>query len=66
MLLLLLRDDCLPNFHLNDWISHDNCHCLKLTDIKKQTCGYQTGEGRGEGQIRETGLTDAHYCMWNR
>ena len=28
---------------------------------RKQTCGYQRGEGRGEGQIRGMGLTDINY-----
>ena len=28
---------------------------------RKQTDGYQRGEGRGEGQIRGMGLRDAKY-----
>ena len=36
----------------------------KQTDShRKQTCGYQTGEGRGEGQIRGMGLTDTNYYI---
>ena len=30
---------------------------------RKQTCGYQRGEGRGEGQIKGMGLTDIKYCI---
>ena len=30
---------------------------------KKQTCGNQRVEGRGEGQIRGMGLTDANYYI---
>ena len=30
---------------------------------RKQTCGYQRGEGKGEGQIRDMGLTDTNYCI---
>ena len=30
---------------------------------RKQTCGYQRGEGNGEGQIRSLGLTDTYYYM---
>ena len=28
---------------------------------RKQTCGYQRGEGREEGQIRGMRLTDTNY-----
>ena len=28
---------------------------------RKQTCGYQMGEGRREEQIRSMGLTDTNY-----
>ena len=28
---------------------------------RKQTCGYQMGEGRKEGQITGMGLTDTNY-----
>ena len=30
---------------------------------RKQTCGYQRGEGRGEGQIRGVGLTGTNYYV---
>ena len=33
----------------------------RLTDNRKQTCGYQRGEGRGKRQIRSMGLTDTSY-----
>ena len=33
---------------------------------RKQTCGYQRGEGKGKGQIRGIGLTDTDYYMQNR
>lgn len=29
----------------------------------RQTCGYQRGKGRGEGQIIGKGLTDMNYSM---
>ena len=31
------------------------------TTHRKQTYGYQTGEGGKEGQIRSMGLTDTNY-----
>ena len=30
---------------------------------RKQTCGYQRGEEKREGQIRGKGLTDTNYYM---
>ena len=30
---------------------------------RKQTSGYQRGEGRGEGQIRGMGLRDTNYYV---
>ena len=33
---------------------------------RKQTCGYQSGEGSGVGQIRGMGLTDTNYYIQNR
>ena len=30
---------------------------------RKQTCGYQRGEGREEGQIRGMGLTETKYYI---
>ena len=30
---------------------------------RKQICGFQRGEGQGEGQIRSMELTDTHYYM---
>ena len=30
---------------------------------REQTCGYQRGEGSGEGQIRDMGLTDTYYYI---
>ena len=30
---------------------------------KRQICGYQRGEGKGEGQIRGMGLTDTDYYI---
>ena len=30
---------------------------------RKLTCGYQRGEGMGEGQIRGLGLTDTKYYV---
>ena len=30
---------------------------------RKQTCGYQKEEGRGEGQIRGMELRDTNYCV---
>ena len=33
---------------------------------RKQTCGYQSEDGREEGQIRGTGLIDENYYVVNR
>ena len=33
----------------------------RLTEYRKQTCGYQRREERGEGQIRGIGLRDTNY-----
>ena len=30
---------------------------------RKQICGFQRGERRGEGQIRSMGLTDKNYYI---
>ena len=30
---------------------------------RKQTCGYQKGEGREEGQSRDMALIDANYYV---
>ena len=30
---------------------------------RKQTCSHQGGEGEGEGQIRDTRLTDKKYYV---
>ena len=30
---------------------------------RKQPCGFQRGEGSGEGQIRGMGLADTNYCI---
>ena len=34
--------------------------------FRKQTSGYQRGEGREEGQIRGMGLTGTNYYTSNR
>lgn len=45
--------------------STDECVCkTKQTHrYRKQTSGNQWGLGRGEGQIRNMGLTEADYCV---
>jgi len=30
---------------------------------RKQTCGYQRGDGMGKAQIRDMGLTDTNYYI---
>ena len=45
-------------------LKNDTNECLCKTETephRKQTCGYQRGEGKGEGQIRGMRVTDTNY-----
>ena len=37
-----------------------------MLNIKEINLSYQRGEQRGEGQVRNIGLTDTNYYMLNR
>lgn len=38
----------------------------RIHRCRKQTSGYQRGEGRGEEQDRDIGLRDTNYYVSNR
>ena len=40
-----------------------NVYAKQTHRYRKQTCGYQREEERGEGQIRGMGLTDTNYSI---
>ena len=43
---------------MNVYAKQKNTH-----GYRKQTCGYQSGKGRREGQIQTLGLTDTNYYL---
>ena len=40
--------------------------CIQQKQNRKQTSGYQRGEGRGEEQDSDIGLRDTNYYVLNR
>ena len=61
------KDKCwMISLHVQSKQNNTNKRIRKTDSQIQKTNGYQRGEGGGEGQIRDIGLTDSKYHISNR